>query len=300
MHIVILANRESGTNRSQTQLEESIRSAFAEQGEDPEIQLLSGPEIKPAAEQAVKDKPDVIVAAGGDGTLHTVAEVLSDSGIAFGILRGGTLNHFAKDLNIPPEMDEAAAVICKNHVISVDLGSVNGHYFLNNSSIGAYPWAVKVRDSARPRTMAGKWLSMARAWGVCFYRFPLERVKITIHKNQQFSLKTPFIFIGNNQYKVDLAGFGHRQTLSSGKLCLYTSRHQGRSGLPRLAWSILRGRLHEERDFEMHMIPELKIESETKELSVALDGEVELMDTPLKYSIHPGALRVIVPEKNEL
>lgn len=299
MEITILVNRESGKNDSETALEETIRSAFAEQQLQPDILLLDGPELKSAAETAVKQKPDAVVAAGGDGTVSTVASALMDTGIPLGILPMGTLNNFARDLNIPLETDRAAEVISRRHTTEVDVGEVNGRHFLNNSSIGVYPWAVKERESSRPQTLAGKWLAMAQAWGTCLYRFPLSRVQITLDEDQRVDLKTPFIFIGNNQYKVDPSGFGNRKDLCSGKLCLYTARHQGRAGLSRLVWSAIRGNLQEEKNFEMHMAPALEIESNTHRLSVALDGEVEQMNVPLKYSIHRSALQVIVAEKND-
>lgn len=299
MEITILVNRESGKNNSEEALEETIRSAFAKQELQPKIMMLDGSELKSTAAAIAKQKPDAVVAAGGDGSVSTVASALIDTGIPFGVLPMGTLNNFARDLNIPLQTEGAAEVISRQHTTQVDVGQVNDRYFLNNSSIGVYPWAVKEREASRPQTLTGKWLAMARAWGACLYRFPLSRVQITLNEKQRVFLKTPFIFIGNNQYKVDLSGFGNRKSLRTGKLCLYTSRHQGRAGIPRLAWSVIWGKLREKKNFEMHMVSSLEIESQTRRLSVALDGEVEQMEVPLNYSIHPSALNVFVPENKE-
>ena len=59
-----------------------------------------------------------------------------------GVLPLGTLNHFAKDLKIPLDLEGAARTIIANHAIQVDVGEVNGHIFLNNSSLGLYPSIV--------------------------------------------------------------------------------------------------------------------------------------------------------------
>jgi len=77
---------------------------------------------------------------------------------------------------------------------------------------------------------------------------------------------------------------------------MYVAHHTGRLGLLRLGFSALFGGLRRQDDFDALCTKEIWIETRRKRLPVATDGEVNLMDTPLHYSVRPGALRVLVPK----
>lgn len=118
-------------------------------GLDADITLAqSGAEMIATAEQALRDGAPIVVAGGGDGTINAVASVVVGSGTPFGVLPLGTLNHFAKDLNIPLELDAAIANVAQGVPHQVDVGEVNGRIFLNNSSLGLYPDIVRDRESS--------------------------------------------------------------------------------------------------------------------------------------------------------
>ncbi|MEX0610397.1 MAG: diacylglycerol kinase family protein [Balneolaceae bacterium] len=297
MKIFVIINLGSGSNGngSKSGRVEEIRSEFEKTGIEPDIRVVEGPKLLKEAELIMKFSPDVIVAAGGDGTVSAIASALAGSEIPLGVLPLGTLNHFAKDLNISLELEDAVKVIHQKQTTKVDIGKVNEKCFVNNASIGVYPWVVKQRDSGKPQTKVGKYVAMTGAWISCLRYFPLSRVKIKFDNDQALHLKTPFIFIGNNEYEVNPVGFGNRHRLNSGKFCIYTVKHDGRWGLLRLASSILRGNLRKEGTFEMHLMSSIKIIAKSRELSVALDGEVMSLKTPLQFKIEPAALNVVVP-----
>jgi diacylglycerol kinase family enzyme len=73
-----------------------------------------------------------------------------------GVLPLGTLNHFAKDLKIPLELESAVATVLTGRVVRIDVGEVNVHLFVNNSSLGIYPWIVRERETEQ-RKGYGKW-----------------------------------------------------------------------------------------------------------------------------------------------
>ena len=114
-----------------------------------------------ALQRVKRNEVDVIVAGGGDGTIHTIAAVLAGTGVPLGILPLGTLNHFAKDLGIPMELHDAVDVVAAARGVNVDVGEVNGIVFINNSSIGVYPYMVLDRERLRRRRRLQKW---ALAW----------------------------------------------------------------------------------------------------------------------------------------
>ena len=107
--------------------------------------------------------------------------------------------------------------------------------------------------------------------------------------------RTPFVFIGNNEYIMAGLSIGERSRLDGGTLSLYVAQRPGRLGLLRFAWRALRGELAQERDFDVMLAENLEISTRHKRLRVATDGEVTVMPTPLVYRIRRGALHVIAP-----
>ena len=191
-----------------------------------------------------------IVAGGGDGTLNAVASALTGTDVAFGILPLGTLNHFAKDLGIPLDLDEAIAIIAQGHSIRVDTGEINGRIFLNNSSLGLYPETVRRRERQQRQLGRGKWLAFFWAAVAALRRYPF--LDLTIYVDQQaHQRRTPFVFIGNNRYLMEGFNIGVRERLDGGTLSLYVVQRTGRLGLLALALRALFGRLRQARDFDM-------------------------------------------------
>ena len=237
----------------------------------------------------------IVVAGGGDGTINAVASVIADSGVPFGVLPLGTLNHFAKDIGIPLALDEAIATIATGVRRTVDVGEVNDRIFLNNSSLGLYPDIVRDREKQQSRLGRSKWLAALWATIGALRRYPFLSVRLTMDDGSDHARRTPFVFIGNNAYTMQGFSVGARESLSDGKLSLYVAQRPGRLSLLRLGWSALCGRLAQERDFDVLSTKNLEIETRHKRIRVATDGEVTVMQTPLRYRIRPGALCVIVP-----
>ncbi|MFC6519837.1 diacylglycerol/lipid kinase family protein [Undibacterium arcticum] len=135
-----------------------LADKFQSHGMSAQVTLArSGDQILEASQFAARDGYDVIVAGGGDGTINTVASALVGTDIAFGVLPLGTLNHFAKDLHIPLDLDAAVRNIAARHSVKIDAAEVNGRIFLNNSSLGLYPDIVRHRETQQRRLGRGKW-----------------------------------------------------------------------------------------------------------------------------------------------
>ena len=155
--VVVLLNASAGAieREGPDKLRGILEAAFAKQGISARLNFLKGADLHSGAERALqratRGEIDAIIASGGDGSIRTVAGVLADSGVPLGVIPLGTLNHFAKDLNIPISVDEAVGVIAAGETRLVDVGEVNGHIFINNSSIGIYPYLVLDRERQRRR-----------------------------------------------------------------------------------------------------------------------------------------------------
>lgn len=259
------------------------------------ILAKGGADMTDAAEAALADQVEVVVAGGGDGTINAVAGVMTGTGRAFGVLPLGTLNHFAKDIGIPLDLDAAIANIANGTRKQVDVGEVNGQIFLNNSSLGLYPDIVRDREKQQSRLGRGKWLAACWATLAALRRYPFLSVRFKLDDGREQARRTPFVFIGNNEYTMQGLSIGERKALDCAQLSLYVAQRPGRLGLIRLAWRALWGRLAQERDFDIFMAQNLDITTRHRRIRVATDGEVTVMETPLRYRIRPGALCVIVP-----
>ena len=237
---------------------------------------------------------DAVIAAGGDGTVSAVATALAGGAVPLAVFPLGTLNHFARDLRMPLDLAGCARAIAARHVVHVDLGELNGRSFVNNSSIGLYPETVILRDADRKALGRSKWPAMFFAALRVLRRFPLLHVAIVTSAGAMRA-KTPFVFIGNNTYTINMLGLGERPALNGGVLSLYMLRATSRL---RMFWLMVRAllqRLDRVQDFEAHQIGEVVISTGHRHLKVALDGEVVRMSPPLHYRTRPGVLPVLAP-----
>ena len=244
--------------------------------------------------QAKRGEIDAVVVGGGDGSIRTVAGVLAETSVPLGVLPLGTLNHFAKDLGIPLPLKEAAATIAAGTIRIVDLADVNGETFINNSSIGIYPYMVIDRERRRARHKLAKWMAMVPAFFRMLRHFPRRRLRI-LAKGFARPYRTPCLIVGNNEYGMELFTFGKRDRLDTGKLWFYVVKPRNPAEFFLMVCRLCFGHLDQARDLDKLELAEAEISAKASRLPVALDGEVKIMHTPLHYRSRPGALRVLVP-----
>jgi len=277
-------------------LRQRLDDAFLAAGLDAELMLLAGADL-PGALQTVTARArdfDALAVGGGDGTINAAAAHLAGTGIPLGVLPLGTLNHFARDLGIPPLIELACLVIAEGHVRAVDVGEVNGRIFINNSSIGIYPYMVETRDVQRRALGLGKWGAMALSCLWILRRFPIRRLLIRAgHRARRH--KTPCAFIGNNRYELEGPQLGTRAALDRGELWTVVARSRSRLHFLLVVLKAMAGRGRPHRNLEEIAATSVVIKSRARRLRVALDGEVAKMEPPLHYRIRPGALRVLAP-----
>lgn len=297
--MIIILNRSAGGASEDEKLDQQIRATLGPHSVQAEIwRAGSGEELRTLAARAAASDTATVVAGGGDGTISTVAGALVGTAKRLGVLPLGTLNHFAKDLGIPLDAPTAAATLATGRETLVDVGEVNGHYFLNNSSIGLYPRIVRHREQQRQRLGRGKWPAFAWALLSALHVCPMLRLRLRIDGAER-QVRTPFLFIGNNSYRMDLLRIGSRERLDAGRLSVYFARGAGRWGVAGLAVRSVFGRLEQARNFEALTVEELRVETRRPSIDVSSDGEVLRLQAPLTYRIHPAALRVMVPASDK-
>jgi len=305
--VQVIVNAGAGSGHDDDRAGE-LRRKLMDAGLDAELTLAAGgTELIAAARRAREGGARLVVAGGGDGSMNAVASQIvdagsgagRDAGIRFGVLPMGTLNHFAKDLGIPLDLDAAIRNLVTGVPQRVDVGEVNGRIFLNNSGLGLYPDIVRDREKQQNRLGRGKWPAALWASLAALRRYPFLSIRLDV-KGERLARRTPFVFIGNNAYTMQGLAIGARERLDAGTLSLYVAQHPTRFGLLRFALGALRGRLGEERDFDVLHAAAFEIDTHRKRLRVATDGEVTIMAAPLRYRSLPGALTVLVPGKPPL
>ena len=290
--IIISATAGPGDN---TKAAERLADLFQEDQIDIDISVAqNGAEVIELARQAAREPYNVIVAAGGDGTVNSVAAAVIDSDKILGVLPLGTLNHFARDVGIPTDLQQAARTIIAGHTIRIDAAEVNNRIFLNNSSLGLYPMIVREREKHQ-RLGFRKWPAFVWATIQALRRNPFLDVRLRV-KDELLDRVTPFVFVGNNEYAMDLFNVGVRNRLDRGELSIYITHGTSRLKLIALALRAVVGRLRNDKDFLALRSDEVKIHTARKRVRVAFDGEIEVMQAPLHYRVRSRALRVIVPE----
>ena len=273
-----------------------IVRAAVEYGAKPEITVIRrGDDIAAMAARGLGEGRQLIVAGGGDGTVGAVAGKLVGTDAALGVLPIGTLNHFAKDVGLPLDLEAAARTLFAGRVDRVDVGEVNGRVFVNNSGVGFYPHFVRERE-AEERRGHEKRVAFALALRWLIRRYLRLRIRQRSDQAEALERVTPFLFVGNNRYHTSGIKIGERYAFDSGRLWVCTGPKGGRRNIARIALWALVGHVTDDKlnAFESE---EFWVEPKTPRVSVSFDGEVAILESPLHYRIRPQALKVVVPDR---
>jgi diacylglycerol kinase family enzyme len=275
-----------------SRLQEAVRQAGL-QGEVVPVDPTEFPGA--VARAAAAADIDAVCVAGGDGTVNAAASVMAGSDKPLGVVPLGTLNHFARDLGLPADLEGALAAIAAGHWRDVDVGEVNGRVFVNNCSMGLYPEAVRGREERRDRG-APKWPAMMQAMRDALASLPLLRLTLRTD-DRTMRVATPLLMVGNNRYQTDLLRLGQRESLDEGLLWVYLTKSTGARGVLKLGLRALAGRLEQTRDFESLCTTSLQVDDRRlrRRLPVAVDGELAELTPPLLLRSRPRGLRVLAP-----
>jgi diacylglycerol kinase family enzyme len=290
--LTVIVNREGGAAAAAGDaLGAQLEAAFAKAGTAIDLQMVAGDDVF----DAVRAASGRVVVAGGDGTIACAVQALKGADRELAILPLGTFNHLARDLNIPGDMAAAADLAAHGAASAVDVAQVNGRRFVNNASIGLYPFMVRNRDDQRDRRGWPKWLATMPAAWAALARLPHHRLRIDMGEGMR-ELMTPLLFVGNNPYGLDAGKVGTRQSLTEGRLSVFAVAQRSRWGLVWFALRALVGKADRAADFvAIGDCEELIVHSGGSSIEIALDGEVSRLDSPLRFKAEPGALRVVIP-----
>ncbi len=238
----------------------------------------------------------IVVAAGGDGTINSVAAATLGSGCTFGVLPLGTFNYFSRAHGIPSDVRAACQLLLARRAYEVQVGMVNDRVFLVNASIGLYPELLEEREAAKARLGRSRLVAFGAALGTLLR--PHRRLRIQIEaKSGPRKVVTQSLFIGNNRLQLRRVGIAESELVEQHRLVAVMTRPVGLWGMLALVVRAALGRLGEAKDVQsfdferLHVRPRLG----RSKVKVATDGEVELLPVPLAFRVAPHPLWLLRP-----
>ncbi|WP_163847632.1 diacylglycerol/lipid kinase family protein [Pseudooceanicola aestuarii] len=292
--IVLLANRDSGTNSRDAQ---AIDRAVQAMGPDRAriVYWTPGSDPEPLVAAAIAEGADCIVAAGGDGTAMAVAQAMLGKPCAMGVLPLGTFNFFARGLGLSETPEDAARAVICGQPHDIRIGMVNGQVFLNNASLGVYPAILKERESIYRRW--GRRRIMAH-WSVAktFLRFQRPmRLRITVN-GDTLAYRTPLLFVARSAYQLDLFDLKGEAAIHDDAFAVLIGRGDTRWKLFRLAWRLVTRQMRPGRDYALIPASDLSVETGSKHTLVAFDGEKTRARAPFRFHMTQDTLRIMLPD----
>ncbi len=241
-----------------------------------------------------------IIIAGGDGSVAGAASVVAGTDVSLGIVPAGTLNHLAKDLGIPLDLEEAARLAVAGDVITVDVARAGERLFINTSSLGAYVVFVRTRERLEPRL--GYWIASFVASVRLLFTLRLFTVEIEV-EGEKRRYRTPLVFVGVGERELKLPKVGGR--VEGGGRGLHVLIVQGRTGARLFALALAaaaRGLESVSRgpSIDAFLVDRCSIELPRRTGRIAVDGEIVEVQGRVEYALWRDALRVVAPPATSL
>src|SRR6266700_1616344 len=244
------------------------------------------------ARKAVKQQVNLVIAAGGDGTINEIIQGLAGSETALGVLPSGTVNVWARELGIPLDDTRARIVLVNGQTRRIDLGCVNGRYFLLMVGIGFDGEVAQAVEGKPLKRLGVLGYTLAVLWlGPGYRGFPV------VAQIDRYVVKTRAlqIFIGNTQLYAGAFKFTWQAKCDDGLLDLCIVRKRGPLGRFVVLWDFILRREKRRLWVRYETFTSIEIDS-PQPIAIQVDGE-SAGYTPATFSIVPGGLKVIVPQK---
>jgi diacylglycerol kinase family enzyme len=299
--LFVVLNCASGANDAAA-VQRCIEQGCAAAGRELHLFVIDGADqLDALAQQAVQSARaagGVVVAAGGDGTLNTVAQAVLGSGCPFGVLPQGTFNYFGRAHGIPGDTEQALQIVLTETARPVQVGQVNERLFLVNASIGLYPRVLEDREGWKQRLRRARWVALIAALATLLRGYRSLHLQIELN-GKVHTVHTPTLFVGNNPLQMEQLGLPLAESIDGGALAAVLPRPMSRLTM---LWLMLRGAFGElgHADQVLHFpFSRVTVGSAARfaarRIKVATDGEIAWMELPLKFAVAADALALIHP-----
>jgi diacylglycerol kinase (ATP) len=245
-------------------------------------------EAAEAATDAVELGYDLVVAAGGDGTIGLVARQLLGSRTALGILPLGSIMNIPRMLGVPRDLEAAADILADGHTRTIDVGRVGDHLFYEAGSIGLHAAATR----ELPKVDRGDYGAIARSV-VSAVRYLPSVVRIELDGDRTIETTTLMVAVANGPFLGPGVPVAPEAQLDDGLFDVRVFLHNTKAELARDLTSVTAGHLPDERNTITERASWVRV-SGPRPLPVRADS-TDLGTTPVVFEILPTALTVIAP-----
>lgn len=300
--VCVLMNAGSGSHRSAGDTERSIRGVLQSSGRPHEVLVVDDPgtlaDRGREAAARMAQSGGTLIAAGGDGTLNTLAQAALDHDCAFGVIALGTFNYFSRVQNLPLEPDEATQVALGHHLRETQVGLLNGRIFLVNASLGLHPQVLEDREELKEQY--GRRRSVALISAVRTIVSRRTQLSLSVEFGGQMrTLRTTSLVVDNNRLQLEQLGVPEAPAVDEGRLVAVVLPFVSRIALLGLAvrgaLGALGGAEKVERFDFRRMTVRLGRGASRRRTKVSVDGEVLTLFSPLVFEVAPRPLRLVAP-----
>jgi diacylglycerol kinase family enzyme len=278
---------------------EAIRSAFdrqiVSQGWDCELYETTGNEsVAEITRKACENGFDLVVAAGGDGTVAGVVNGLINSGIPLGILPVGTGNGLARALGIPLDLESALGVLAGDNTLTwIDAMQVGEEYYTLNVSAGISASAMRRTDPEKKRRFG----MLAYVWTIAgeALRFRSRRFNLVVDAIQM-QVSANEVLVSNGALLLEPPfPLGPPESFGDGQFDVYLISARSLLDYLKILWNLISNPVKREEELRHLTVKEsIRIDSVRQPQSVQADGEA-LGHTPVEVRVASRAVQVIVP-----
>lgn len=299
VRIRAILNRDGGTLKT-TDLEafsDHLRDAFGREGHDFDICLVRGLDVEDALEQAAADDAlDAIVAGGGDGTVSCAAARAWRHGKPLGVLPAGTMNLFARSIGMPLDVMAAAPALARATVRNCDIATANGRPFVHQFSVGMQSRMIVERKNRTHNSRFGKILASVSSALSMLSRPPTFPAHLTVDGRDVANGTLSVVSVSNNPF-----GEGHlpyADRLDQGVLGVYHAEALDTRASALLTTDIVMGSWSGNPDFHARQGRKVTVAFTRHKRSAraVIDGELIRLAPVVSIEIHPGELKLLVPE----
>ncbi|MBA3598833.1 MAG: diacylglycerol kinase [Methylibium sp.] len=297
----IVLNAGSG-KRDASETRAAIETVLGEAGRTCEVfEVKDASRLQETARSALgkaRERGGVVVAAGGDGSLNAVAQLVLGRGCAFGVVPLGTFNYFARTHGIPTDTADAARSLLDAVVRPVQVGLVNDRLFLVNASLGLYPQLLEDREGYKQQF--GRSRGVAFIAGLVSVLREHRQLRIRLERpGGTRSIRTPTLFVGNNRLQLEQIGIDEAALIEHGQLAAITLRPVGWLSMLGLLVSGALGRLGDADNVFSFGVDRMTVRQALpygpKRVKVATDGEIVWLRMPLELRVSPEPLYLLAP-----
>ncbi|SAK57891.1 Diacylglycerol kinase [Caballeronia hypogeia] len=268
-----------------------------------ELRVVDDPrrlrEVARDAAAAARAQQGVLVGAGGDGTLCTVAHAALDANCPFAVLPRGTFNYFSRDHGIPADPEQSTRLLLDARAYPVQVGFVNGRMFLVNASLGLYPRLLEDREIYKRQFGRSRLVALWSALSTMLK--PHRHLRLHIdHEGSTQELRSSTLFVGNNRLQMEQIGMPNEaRALEQGLLVAIAPRPVGRLLHLWLSLHGAAGRLSDSEHVASFTFTHITVTHPSRKrrlIKIATDGEIAKLQMPLEFRVSEKPLLLLKPE----